>query len=608
MIEKINIHNFKSIKTLEIQCNQGFNVIIGENNIGKTTIFEAIHLWKICYDSNIQRSNKAHFYSFPKNITFADNEFLRVYEDQDLINKDLSKRSKDITISLTYSLDGRTFNLGFKITKVSSIDNAYLQVSYLDKQAFMDFSEEVKQTRYNLSNILVVSESRPIANIIAKEPYMYKSQVLDKISRGKGYEVLRNKIIKSQQVKENIEEHISSVMNAECKFSEVDKDNKTYIRLLVNGTNILSQGSGFLQIAEIFSSLEYSDAGMYILLIDEPDAHLHMSLQRNLIQELRKITNSQLFVITHNDKFLDYISDEEILYIDSKRKASKKIVALEKGYKNLIVKELSGTIERIDELRNANKIILCEGNTDVEFLNKLLETISEINGIDLPGLFIDKICGIDTLDNKLLAYSRAYADIAPLDAEWIILRDADCLPISKQNSTKRKSLTYVTAANRDMIFQNGYGVESTFIAETDKFADLLLKYYELDIQEHSNIVSSIDTLNLKYKEAAHNITDPLHQEIEKHFERQKSKRTEVKDMQLRDMLCEIDETNIQYIMTKAILDKYLSSLHQEIEQNYTVYSEPLNHSTISDFYLSSIRKMEDLYICHKELIDKILAP
>ena len=607
MIERMNIHNFKSIKTLEIQCNKGFNVIIGENNIGKTTIFEAIHLWKICYDSNIQKSNKTRFYSLPKNITFADNEYLRVFEDQDLINKELSKGSKDIIISLSYCLYGRTYTLGFKITKVSSIDNAYLQVSYLDKQAFMDFSEEVKRTSYNLSNIAVISESRPIANIVAKEPYMYKSQVLDKISRGKGYEVLRNKIIKSQQVKENIEKHISSVMNTEYKFSEVDKDNKTYIRLLVNGTNILSQGSGFLQIAEIFSSLEYSDAGMYILLIDEPDAHLHMSLQRNLIHELRKIANSQLFVITHNDKFLDYISDEEILYIDSKRKASKKIGALEKGCKNLIVKGLSGTIERIDELRNANKIILCEGKTDIKFLIKLLEIISEINGMDLPGFFIDQIFGIDTLDNKLLAYSRAYVDIAPLDAEWIIIRDSDCLPISRQNSTKIRSLRYVTASNKYMLFQNGYGVESTFIAETDKLANILLKYYKLDIQEHSNIVSSINTLNLKYKEAVHNITDPLHKEIEKHFERQKSKRPEVKDIKLLDMLCEINETNIQYIMTKSILDKYLSFLHDEIIRKHSVTNtEALNNSTIMTLYLESIISMDDLYVCHKEMIYKIV--
>ncbi|WP_312339044.1 ATP-dependent nuclease [Anaerospora hongkongensis] len=608
MIEKINIKNFKSIKNLEIQCNHGFNVIIGENNIGKTSIFEAIHLWKICYDANIQKSNKDLFYSAPKNITFADNEFLRVFEDQDLINNELYRTTKDITIALAFNLNDRTFDLGFIITKVSSIDNAYLQVSYLDKQPFMDFSVMVKQTSYNLSNIMLICESRPIANIVAKEPYMYKSQVIDKISRGKGYEVLRNKIIKSQQMKENIETHISNVMNAEYKFSEIDKDNKTYVRLLVNGTNILSQGSGFLQIAEIFSSLEYTDSGRYILLIDEPDSHLHMTLQRNLIEEFKQIENSQLFIITHNDKFLNYIPDEEILYIDSNRKASGRIGPIARGYKNLIIKGLSGTIERIDELRNAIKVILCEGQTDVEFLNALLRIMVGLTGRDIPCLYIEKLCGIDTLNDKLLSYSRAYANIVSLDAEWLILRDSDCLPISKQSAEKRKSLTYVTATRKDVIYQRGYGVESTFVSEIDKFSDLIIRHYELDPIELPAIKGMIELLNQRYTTAILTITDPIHKELETHFNRQKSKRPEYKDLVFRDMLLEIDETNIEYAMTKAMLDKYLMDLHQYVVGRYTVQSDALNHSIIMTFYLGSIRRVEDFYDCHKTLIDQILAP
>ena len=44
MIKKIVIDKFKSINYLEITPIGNFNVLIGENNIGKTTIFEAIHL------------------------------------------------------------------------------------------------------------------------------------------------------------------------------------------------------------------------------------------------------------------------------------------------------------------------------------------------------------------------------------------------------------------------------------------------------------------------------------------------------------------------------------------------------------------------------------
>lgn len=81
MIKKITIKNFKSIETLESVCNENFNVIIGENNIGKTTIFEAIHLWKICYDSNIKKDKK-QFYAMTKNIPFKDMDFLRVYVEK----------------------------------------------------------------------------------------------------------------------------------------------------------------------------------------------------------------------------------------------------------------------------------------------------------------------------------------------------------------------------------------------------------------------------------------------------------------------------------------------------------------------------------------------
>lgn len=608
MIKKINISNFKSIKELEIFCNNNFNVIIGENNIGKTTIFDAIHLWKICYDSNIQKSNKNLFYSSSKNINFIDMEYLRVFQDEDLVNKDMYKTNKDIQIILSVEFNNREFQLGFQITKVSSIDNAYLQVSYVDKDEFLRFASEVTAASYNLTNVIVICESRPVANIIAKEPYMYKNQVLDKISKGKGFEVLRNKVTKSQLHKEKIEEHIKNVMEKEYIFTEVDKDNKTYIRLLVNGTNILSQGSGFLQVTEIFSSLEYTESGMYILLIDEPDSHLHMRLQKNLIKEFRNIPDSQLFIISHNDKFLNEISDEEILFLDEKIKELAKLKHLERGYKNLIIKGLDGSIERIDELRNAKKIILCEGESDKQFLEKMMARYLEFTGKDSPDIYIEKIFGIDTLNDKLLSYSRAYYDIVSPSAKWIVIRDSDCLPISKQNKIKRKSLTYITAADKQMIYQKGYGIESTFVAEIDKFSNLLVKYYELESTEKQIIIDVIKETNQIFAQRVVSVVDDLHKELEKHFLRQKDNRKEniYDELTLRDMIIEINENNIQYIMTKPILNMYLNKIHEEINNRYTILNEPLNNHSIIDFYFNTINRIEDFYEFHQELLNAII--
>lgn len=74
VISKIMLKDFKSYKdTVEIKFGGRFNVIIGENNIGKSTIFEALLLWEKCYNESLT-SNKKNFYSqsVPLYISFDE--------------------------------------------------------------------------------------------------------------------------------------------------------------------------------------------------------------------------------------------------------------------------------------------------------------------------------------------------------------------------------------------------------------------------------------------------------------------------------------------------------------------------------------------------------
>ena len=43
-IKKIYIKNFKSFRKLELDLNFGVNILVGNNEAGKSTILEAIHL------------------------------------------------------------------------------------------------------------------------------------------------------------------------------------------------------------------------------------------------------------------------------------------------------------------------------------------------------------------------------------------------------------------------------------------------------------------------------------------------------------------------------------------------------------------------------------
>ena len=88
---KIDFRNkislFLTIQLIMSFLYPNFNMIIGENNIGKSTLFEAIHLWMLGYNSLIQ-ANGRNFYgrNTPRYISFDQLYFLRLSSIDDVFN------------------------------------------------------------------------------------------------------------------------------------------------------------------------------------------------------------------------------------------------------------------------------------------------------------------------------------------------------------------------------------------------------------------------------------------------------------------------------------------------------------------------------------------
>lgn len=99
-IEKIKLENFKAFKCIEFNCNETFNVIVGENNIGKSTLFEALNLWKFAYNTLIQESNRKKFYKASTNyyIPFSSLSQVRLVNDSDLFYD--PKKKIEITLTI----------------------------------------------------------------------------------------------------------------------------------------------------------------------------------------------------------------------------------------------------------------------------------------------------------------------------------------------------------------------------------------------------------------------------------------------------------------------------------------------------------------------------
>lgn len=608
-ISHIKINNFKSIKKLRIDFNRKLNVLIGENNIGKTTILEAMLLWKKCYDANIQKK-KNKFYANTHNIAFSDLDFLRVADDEDLFNT-LNKKSGSIEIEVSFEDNGKKYDLGFEIGKVYNIDNAYLQLKYLQKDEFIKFEKLAINYDKKLDNIIMFFETRPIANIISKEPYMYKGQVLSKISKGKGYEVLRNKIISHKEGTKNIEQIISRIIGEKIEFREQNKVNKEYIKLMVNKggklTDLLSQGSGFLQLAEIFSAIEYVESELYILLIDEPDSHIHTKLQNKLLEELRKLDKSQLFLITHNERFLNTVKDEEIIFINEKDKKSEKIEPLKPGDKSLVLEELIGNLEDIEKLKYADKIIFVEGYNDKKIINLLYDKYKKIGyGIGTVSCYFEVLTGIDRLDTKLEVLSQTYRRLSRENVSWILIRDTDFTALRDIEQFK-SDIRSTIRSNRELniIFQNGYGIESTLFSERDKLNNFLSKYYNVDKTKLNNMTK---LLNSKYIKDCKIIGNDLYKILKSKFTEQENRRMDnklYKNLDFDKFIEDVDD-NIQYIMHKKIIDMYLDELHNEIKKaNPGISCIKLDSNNILDIYIDKIESINDFYESHITLLKEV---
>ena len=77
--------------------------------------------------------------------------------------------------------------------------------------------------------------------------------------------------------------------------------------------DIASSGSGFQQVLMLLTFLHVRPGS--VLLLDEPDAHLHVLLQDAIYSELRTIAakrNSQLLIATHSEVVINAVAPEEL--------------------------------------------------------------------------------------------------------------------------------------------------------------------------------------------------------------------------------------------------------------------------------------------------------
>ncbi len=382
-IEKIRLENFKAFESIEINCNDSFNIIVGENNIGKSTIFEALILWKFAYNKLIQERNKNKFYKAATNhyLPFSELTEIRLVNDDDIF---FNPAQGNASIALTLKEEDQSFCLKIRFEK-PGIRNSYFRIFNNDNfSEFERFAEYIAEKSCSLKNAIFIYQTRPISTIFKNEPFFNNAQVEKKISIGKSHDVLRNKILRTEDSQASVLQRFMSLENRlqrvlqnryTIRFKNKNRNDDEYVKITAQCDHhreleISMMGSGFLQVAEIFSTIEYIENhtdGICLVLIDEPDSHIHSDLQSHLIDELKRHDDSQIMVITHNDRLISKADQGQLYYLNSSVKQLGNLTPL-------LIDDFpqvrAGLASVLSELETSHcPLILTEGKTDQKILN-----------------------------------------------------------------------------------------------------------------------------------------------------------------------------------------------------------------------------------------------
>ena len=305
-IKSININHFKGIENLKLNDLKRINLIIGDNNSGKTTLLEAIHLLKAPNSlSNILKTTR-----------LRDEKQLNIYES---FKTFLSKENKiDIHVKgnyLDYSLNlvGEEEKIiltekdTFEFSKVLK-NNETKSKKEVETIAFLGNLKSNINGKYNNKKIKVTPFSRILSNknddeiemkYLSPINHMVEDVFLNIVSNDKYKKVCINLI---RQFDSNIEDLLYMKNSIDGTAMEYVLDKKLGFRPLY------SYGDGIRKVLSIANAMMESING--ILLIDEIDTSIHYSHYENIFNFIFMAAEElqiQLFITTHSDEAIEWI-------------------------------------------------------------------------------------------------------------------------------------------------------------------------------------------------------------------------------------------------------------------------------------------------------------
>jgi len=333
-ISKVFIKNFRNFEEFSIDFTSGFQTIIGENNIGKSNFYKAVRL---VLDKNLSYKDRylelRDFYSFQA-LNIDSHIIISIeLEGNDLANfpnlHALNNGQNTARITYIFAHKSKYINSREVISEIKIEDFKWKLYGGGNRYDFNDILGlgEIHFTDIEGINLFYITAFRNIYNDIQGRSKSLLSQYCTSRPNSEDeLEQLRSILNTSStqlnqlgfipDIQTNIEGIHENIVGDSFSFplslefqSDFDEDiwNQLQLNYQSNGQNIPISLLGLGQKNIIYLSLflsklinEHNEHELNLLLIEEPESHLHPQLQKILFSNLQDLDNIQVFMTSHS--------------------------------------------------------------------------------------------------------------------------------------------------------------------------------------------------------------------------------------------------------------------------------------------------------------------
>jgi len=354
MIRRVIIRRFKRFDEVTFDVPRHI-VLAGPNNTGKTTMLQAIAAWDLAFErwgrlNDLQRHGGAY-----TRLPLTRHQFSAV----PLRSFDLLWRNREYrgTVEIEVQSErGWTIPIEFK---ADSLEQVYVRpLPTVEPATLRDAS---------ITTVFIP----PMTGLGTEEPVYTRPKVDQLLGQAKPGDVLRNLLVEAQGSAPAWEALTKSITRL---FGyELAPPDSSGAHILAEYSprpgaarfDIASAGSGFQQVLMLLTFLYTRPAS--VLLLDEPDAHLHVILQDAIFSELRSAAfenESQLVVATHSEVIINTVDPRNLCVMFR----TPRLLATTEERSGLI--RALGVLTNTDVMlaEDAPGVLYLEGSTDLEIL------------------------------------------------------------------------------------------------------------------------------------------------------------------------------------------------------------------------------------------------